>query len=342
MTVKIRKCFKKKYSTAETRYSNYINTSKQKDITFDISYDKFTELIKQPCHYCGYTPIEGYYNGLDKIDPNGGYKMDNVLPSCWPCNKWRGHDNFSDVLMHCIKILSYNGFEILPKNNITSKLLTVTTSFFNNQMMRENTNYNKKKEKFKLSITNKNKITGSIIKNSSINKPSNILTKSKLYLTSNSPNKANVNYDDVIKFSGTSGLRRGVDRATGIINSSDLIPDTIKLQTISEDYDEIRKIKNRSNVYFLTDIYQNYLETKDIEKKSEVHFEIDEFKTTDQLSLQDKIYNNLPSKEKTIIVVKKNIPGKEIISEKDSNSKHKYFNDNTYIDCLVNKLSLLL
>lgn len=39
------------------------------------------------CHYCG-NPVENWSSGywVDKVSSDRGYKPDNVVPCCWPCN----------------------------------------------------------------------------------------------------------------------------------------------------------------------------------------------------------------------------------------------------------------
>ncbi len=37
------------------------------------------------CHYCG-EPIKLTCYGLDRKDNSRGYTLDNVVPSCFPCN----------------------------------------------------------------------------------------------------------------------------------------------------------------------------------------------------------------------------------------------------------------
>jgi hypothetical protein len=57
--------------------------------------DVVQHLIKQDCFYCGAQPSNTSYgrngsyryNGLDRLDSNGCYRVDNVVPCCGACNK---------------------------------------------------------------------------------------------------------------------------------------------------------------------------------------------------------------------------------------------------------------
>lgn len=73
-------------------------------------FETFLKLSQQNCYYCGSPPANQYnayasrfrdgkiaqdlfekcewsYNGLDRLDPNRGHDEDNVVPSCFKCNR---------------------------------------------------------------------------------------------------------------------------------------------------------------------------------------------------------------------------------------------------------------
>lgn len=66
----------------------------------ELSESEYLELAKLDCMYCGDKPSNIYtlprnydnyieYQGIDRIDPNKEYVMDNVVPCCWVCNKMK-------------------------------------------------------------------------------------------------------------------------------------------------------------------------------------------------------------------------------------------------------------
>lgn len=84
-------------------YKNIIvKRSKQINKEYNLSYDDFCELIKQPCFYCGakntnyiqdYSTRNGFisdtvifYNGIDRVDNSLGYLKTNVVSCCKRCN----------------------------------------------------------------------------------------------------------------------------------------------------------------------------------------------------------------------------------------------------------------
>jgi len=84
-------------------FGTYAYRAKKKAIEFSLTEDEFKELISQPCYFCGQPadrqfptrnklkkcPTNGtiLVNGIDRINPNLGYKKENCLPCCEICNK---------------------------------------------------------------------------------------------------------------------------------------------------------------------------------------------------------------------------------------------------------------
>lgn len=96
-------------------YRRLINTRGGLFRYVDFSFEEFMLLIKAPCHYCGDPPVErkvtsnsvSYYieaNGLDRIDSSTGYKKDNVVSCCWPCNKMKNNLDITVFIAQVKKI----------------------------------------------------------------------------------------------------------------------------------------------------------------------------------------------------------------------------------------------
>lgn len=83
---------------------DYKRRCKRKGLNFNLDYDSFKNLILQNCHYCGQEPsnlgrktnlnnrlIKRFngqfnYNGIDRVNNDLGYSLDNVVPCCKLCN----------------------------------------------------------------------------------------------------------------------------------------------------------------------------------------------------------------------------------------------------------------
>jgi len=77
-------------------YAKYISEANKRKKSFLISKEDFMKLVSGNCFYCGVEPNQikklnsGYgffkYNGIDRIDSNIGYEIQNVVPCCKNCN----------------------------------------------------------------------------------------------------------------------------------------------------------------------------------------------------------------------------------------------------------------
>lgn len=74
------------------RYKSYQNNARNKNRNFDLSEDDFVEMTRQPCIYCGeYSDTYNgeLFNGIDRINSNLGYSIDNCVPCCATCNRMK-------------------------------------------------------------------------------------------------------------------------------------------------------------------------------------------------------------------------------------------------------------
>jgi hypothetical protein len=67
----------------EKRYSYYKYEAKKDHREFSLTFDEFCRFWSKPCWYCN-KKISSI--GLDRIDNNIGYRIDNVVPCCRDCN----------------------------------------------------------------------------------------------------------------------------------------------------------------------------------------------------------------------------------------------------------------
>lgn len=97
----------------------YKNGAKVRNIKWELSNDNFINLIHSNCHYCGSkpkyqnlytpynTPIEGNANGIDRIDSDKNYTIDNVVPCCTKCNLMKSTYTKIEFLDHINLIYDY-------------------------------------------------------------------------------------------------------------------------------------------------------------------------------------------------------------------------------------------
>jgi len=89
----------KKYGEAAFTniYCIYRLSAKNRGHEFNLTKEKFKELVDSNCFYCGAPPANEmknrfnngsyFYNGIDRINNNLGYEPENVVPCCWKCNE---------------------------------------------------------------------------------------------------------------------------------------------------------------------------------------------------------------------------------------------------------------
>ena len=91
-------CKKISESTASVKllYGKYKHAAKARKLEFLLSFLEFKELTSKNCYYCNCPPTrkikgkgykhEYYFNGIDRIDSNKGYILDNCKTCCATCN----------------------------------------------------------------------------------------------------------------------------------------------------------------------------------------------------------------------------------------------------------------
>ena len=75
-------------------YKSYIQNAKTRAITWDLTEETFKEIVTKPCAYCGdlYKKSENItYSGIDRINSEKGYNIDNCIPCCKICNMMKNN-----------------------------------------------------------------------------------------------------------------------------------------------------------------------------------------------------------------------------------------------------------
>lgn len=88
-------------------YSGYKQNAKKRNIEFLLTKEEFMTFWQQPCTYCGKEIVTA---GIDRIDNNFGYILENCTPCCSVCNWMKMQMGVNEWFDHM--------FTILKKNNI--------------------------------------------------------------------------------------------------------------------------------------------------------------------------------------------------------------------------------
>lgn len=99
--------------TNNGKYLSCKSQAKERNIFFNITREQYFQLIKNPCDYCsGLLPSKG--SGLDRMDSNIGYVVDNVVPCCTACNSIKGqYLTYTEMKIAMKAILEYRNNELL-------------------------------------------------------------------------------------------------------------------------------------------------------------------------------------------------------------------------------------
>ncbi len=85
-------------NTPRGRYGIIKRSAKQRGIIFEIDFDRYEEeLWGLPCHYCE-ADLAPRYGTLDRMNSNGGYTHDNVVPCCSTCNSAKNTIPYKDYV----------------------------------------------------------------------------------------------------------------------------------------------------------------------------------------------------------------------------------------------------
>lgn len=85
---------------------------------FNLEFEDFKKLVKSPCNYCGSPPgnlrstkngrRKEYVSGIDRIDNDKGYILENCVPCCTTCNFMKRNMKMTDFITHIKRIHDFN------------------------------------------------------------------------------------------------------------------------------------------------------------------------------------------------------------------------------------------
>jgi hypothetical protein len=102
-------------------FNDYVRSAKIRHLDFSLTREKFAELTKEKCFYCGSVPSSvmrknaksgSYvYNGIDRRNSNIGYMLENSVSCCKLCNCAKRDLSIDDFINHIKKIYEYQFVE---------------------------------------------------------------------------------------------------------------------------------------------------------------------------------------------------------------------------------------
>lgn len=101
-------------------FANYKSTAIRKSLVFNLSIDEFKIFINKNCFYCGIEPQQHQflgsnnkykylkYNGIDRLNNNVGYTIDNCVPCCTTCNGAKSNSSLEDFQNWIKRLIAFN------------------------------------------------------------------------------------------------------------------------------------------------------------------------------------------------------------------------------------------
>ena len=68
------------------RFMYYKKNAKSRNLEFELSQDQFENITSRMCFYCNEFSQGRDFCGVDRIDSNEGYVLENCIPCCKFCN----------------------------------------------------------------------------------------------------------------------------------------------------------------------------------------------------------------------------------------------------------------
>lgn len=102
----VSKGYLKKYQvTLKGRYRSMKGSGVKRNYSVGVTFDDFCKIVSNPCKYCGEKEVT---IGIDRIDNNKGYTIENSAPCCKICNFMKKTMTVKDFLSHVNKINNFN------------------------------------------------------------------------------------------------------------------------------------------------------------------------------------------------------------------------------------------
>lgn len=99
-------------------YSKYKREALKRNLEFKLTKDELISLSKRNCNYCNIEPLQKYYkktnsdkllyNGIDRVNNEKGYLLENCVPCCIKCNTAKNNLSLEEFKSLISKI--YNTF----------------------------------------------------------------------------------------------------------------------------------------------------------------------------------------------------------------------------------------
>lgn len=99
-------------------WAHYRSNARREKRPFRLSKEQFRKLTSSPCFFTGRMPsrtrrsVGGStytYNGIDRLDNQKGYTIENCVPCSWEINRMKGAMTLKGFLSICREVVKHHG-----------------------------------------------------------------------------------------------------------------------------------------------------------------------------------------------------------------------------------------
>jgi hypothetical protein len=105
-------------SSLNTLIYRYKKHAQERNLEWNLTKEESRNLFQSKCNYCGVEPStvtrmyrrngNYIYNGIDRVDNESGYIIDNVVPCCSICNRMKLTLSKNSFLNHIKRIFTHS------------------------------------------------------------------------------------------------------------------------------------------------------------------------------------------------------------------------------------------
>jgi hypothetical protein len=102
----------KRWAKPKERFKLCKKGAKKRNLLFCLSLEQFEKITSQVCFYCSKLSKDKTYCGIDRVDNNVGYVLENCIPCCARCNDVKNDSSFEEIKAIYLGILNFREKEI--------------------------------------------------------------------------------------------------------------------------------------------------------------------------------------------------------------------------------------
>jgi hypothetical protein len=87
----------------QKHFREYIDSAAKRNLPFELTIEQFSEIVNKPCYYCK-TYNEAEVIGIDRINSELGYTLENTNPCCKICNMMKGTMSLDMFASHIVTL----------------------------------------------------------------------------------------------------------------------------------------------------------------------------------------------------------------------------------------------